>query len=128
MNEVESHQLEVLPPQRRGLLMPMGDGELGLRAWEPYDKIGGKGVTLGTDDHTEGFCRVFAYLRNAAENARRLCACWNAFIGVPLEEIERIAKERSGWEPPSYEDMWRHPDAPPTRTVRDVVRHQIGDT
>ena len=119
MNEVPKiNTKEVKPHRFKGMLRPMGDGPLGLCVWEPYDKLDGKGVTLGTDDHTESFCRVSGYLRNAAENARRLCACWNAFLGVPLEEIERLAKERVGWEPPSYTEMWRHPDSPPTRDVR----------
>ena len=117
---------EFLSPDRtKGVLQPMGDCELGKRVWEPYRK-GGEcepgGVSLGTNDHTEGFCRVSGYLRNAAYNARRLCACWNAFMGVPLAEIEQIARERSGWIPPSGDEMWRHPDAAPTRTVRDPAK------
>ena len=110
---------KTLAPQvTKGIIVPMGDGPLGHRVWEPYPKYMENqpgGVTLGTNDHTESFCRVSGYLRDARINSRRLCACWNAFLGIPLEEIERIAKERTGYVPPSYEDMWRHPDAPPSR-------------
>lgn len=111
---------EVLPKAFKGLLMPMGDGPLGRRVWDPWRAYAEQepgGVTLGTDDHTESFCRVSGYLRNVSANARRLCACWNAFLGVPTEEIERLARERTGWQPPGDEDMWHHPDAPPTKQV-----------
>jgi hypothetical protein len=113
---------EVLSPRRKGLLYPMGDGPLGKCVWEPSLKMMEPepgGVTLALDTGTEPLCRVSAYLKGKGPlaEARRLCACWNAFVDIPLEEIENIARAHSGWVPPSYDEMWRHPDAPRTKTV-----------
>lgn len=113
---------ELMAASMRGLLSPMGDGPYPRRIWEPWQagiEPAPGGITLGTDDHTEMFCRVSGYLRPVEENARRMCACWNAFIGVPLAEIEAIARERSGWQPPARDAMWRWPNHPAIRRIAE---------
>lgn len=103
------------------LLVPMGDGPLGRRVWEPWRaslEAGDGGITIGSTLHTEPFCRVSAYLRPATYNARRLCALWNAFHDVPLEKLEEIARVKSGYVAPNADEYWRHPDASdPMKTV-----------
>lgn len=115
---------DVLRPQLKGLMMPMGDGPYPRRIWEPWRHgiESAPGISLGTDDHTEIFARLSGYLRNAEANARRMCACWNAFLGVPLEEIEAIALKRSGWQPPDREAMWVRDGQPMRRTAEETRR------
>lgn len=118
----ETHDGKVLDPKPHGLLMPMGDGPYPRRIWEPWRHgiEAAPGISLGTDDHTEIFARLSGYLRNAEVNARRLCACWNAFLGVPLEEIEAIALKRNGWQPPPRDAMWTRHDTP-MRRAKEVA-------
>ena len=35
-----------------------------------------------------------AYQTQSANRARRMVALWNAFLGVPLREIQKLAKRR----------------------------------
>ena len=45
------------------------------------------GATIAMDDG--------AYQQQSANRARRMVALWNAFLGVPLREIQRLAKRRA---------------------------------
>ena len=45
------------------------------------------GATIAMDDG--------AYQQQSANRARRMVALWNAFLGVPLKEIQRLAKRRA---------------------------------
>jgi hypothetical protein len=117
----EAIEGDLLEVRAKGLMGPMGDGPYPRRIWEPWraGMEAAPGITLGTDDHTELFARVSGYLRDAEANARRMCACWNAFLGVPLEEIEAMALKRTGWRPPDKDAMWRSPFSPPMKSVAE---------
>jgi hypothetical protein len=45
------------------------------------------GATIAMDDG--------AYQQQTASRARRMVALWNAFLGVPLKEIQKLAKRRA---------------------------------
>ena len=54
-------------------------------------------TSLMADDGQVAECSGFgATPTEAVENARRLVACWNAFEGVPIENIERVGKAFAG--------------------------------
>jgi hypothetical protein len=51
---------------------PIGDG----KPWKAYMEAS-PGLTIGTTDHTEPFCRVSGYLRDAKANAELLVKLLN---------------------------------------------------
>lgn len=54
------------------------------------------GAVASMDDHEAGLGHVTSHEDGTrpVRNAERLVACWNAFVGIPTEEIEQLVASR----------------------------------